>query len=120
MAASYCEKLDLTLAAYHARFDTAPAEVLDDADSASSAYHDRLTVAKTFTLAIEAAAQRHPAAEPLLVAAALLPPEPIPLFLLAEGRAALAEGLGKSLESRGLERAAAGKWVISSPACLPY
>ena len=100
MAASYCEELGLTLSAYHARFDAAPAEVLDDMDSTPKAYHDRLTVAKSFALAIDTAAQRHPAA-------ALLPPEPIPLFLFEDGRAQLAEGLGKTLESRGLERAVA-------------
>jgi hypothetical protein len=33
-----------------------------------------LTVVKTFALAIEEAAKLHPAAEPLIVRAALLPP----------------------------------------------
>ena len=107
MAAAYCEELGLSLAAYQARFAAAPAEVLDAADSAPAAYHDRLTVAKTFALAIEAAAKRHPAAEPLLVAAALLPPEPIPLFLFAEGRPKLADGLRRKLAGRGLEQAVA-------------
>jgi hypothetical protein len=54
---------------------------LDDADHAPADYHNRLTVAKTFELAIEAAAKLHRAAEPLIVHAALLTPEPIPLFL---------------------------------------
>jgi tetratricopeptide (TPR) repeat protein len=107
MAAAYCEELGLSLAAYHARFAATPAEVLDAADSAPADYHDRTTVAKTFALAIEAAARRHPAAEPLLVAAALLPPEPIPLFLFEEGRAKLADGLAALLDGRGLEQAVA-------------
>lgn len=107
MAAAYCEELGLPLATYGARFGAAPAEVLDDPDSAPVAYHDRLTVAKTFALAIEEAAKRHPAAEPLLVAAALLPAEPIPLFLFAEGRTKLADGLDGLLAGRGLERAVA-------------
>jgi tetratricopeptide (TPR) repeat protein len=74
---------------------------MDDPGSAPADYHDRMTVAKSFALAIGAAAERHPAAEPLLVAAALLPPEPIPLFLFDEGREKLAEGLGTLLEGRG-------------------
>ena len=56
MAAAYCEELGLTLAAYRQRLGGTPAEVLDDAGSAPAAYHDRLTVAKTFALAIEQAA----------------------------------------------------------------
>lgn len=107
MGAAYCEELGLSLAAYRARFDATPAEVMDDAEFAPADYHDRMTVAKTFSLAIDAAAERHPAAEPLLVAAALLPPEPIPLFLFEEGREKLADGLDTLLDSRGLERAVA-------------
>jgi tetratricopeptide (TPR) repeat protein len=107
MAAAYCEELGLSLSAYGERFAATPAEVMDDPDSAPADYHDRMTVAKTFGLAIDAAARRHPAAEPLLVAAALLPPEPIPLFLFDEGREKLAEGLGPLLEGRGRERAVA-------------
>ena len=37
----------------------------------------------------------------------MLPPEPVPLFLFSEGRSALAEGLGKNLEGRGIDRAVA-------------
>ena len=48
-------------------------------------------MAKTFALAIDAASKLHPAAEPLIVHAALLAPEPIPLFLFAEGREAFGE-----------------------------
>ena len=107
MAAAYCEELRLSLGTYLARFTASPAEVLDDAESAPAGYHDRLTAAKAFALAIEEAAKRHPAAEPLLVAAAMLPPEPVPLFLFSEGRSALAEGLGKNLEGRGIDRAVA-------------
>jgi hypothetical protein len=58
--------------------------VLDDKGGAPVEYHGGLTVAKTFALAIEEAAKLHPAAEPLIVYAALLGPEAIPLFLFAE------------------------------------
>jgi hypothetical protein len=83
-AAAYCERLDISLAEYRKRFDATPARLLDDARHAPAEYHDGLTVAKTFALAIEEAAKLHPAAEPLIVYAALLAPEPIPLFLFSE------------------------------------
>jgi hypothetical protein len=60
--------------------------MLDTERDARAEYHDKLTVAKTFALAIEEAAKLHPAAQPLIVRAALLAPEPIPLFIFAEGR----------------------------------
>lgn len=60
--------------------------MLDDARHAPAEYHGRLTGAKTLGLAIEEAAKLHAAAEPLIVHAALLAPEPIPLFLFSEAR----------------------------------
>jgi hypothetical protein len=51
-------------------------------------------LAKTFALAIDEAAKLHPASEPLLVHAALLTPEPIPVFLFAEARDQLRERVG--------------------------
>jgi tetratricopeptide (TPR) repeat protein len=106
-AAAYCEQLDMALADYHQRFDATPAKFLDDARHAPGEYHDGLTVAKTFALAIEKAAKLHAAAEPLIVHAALLAPEPIPLFLFAEGRAKLGEPLASALEEDGLIEAIA-------------
>jgi hypothetical protein len=85
-AAAYCERLDISLAEYRKRFDRTPVRFLDDARHAPSEYHDGLTVAKTFALAIDEAAKLHPAAELLIVHAALLAPEPIPLFLFSEAR----------------------------------
>src|SRR6266704_814515 len=70
-------------------------------------YHDGLTVAKTFALAIEEAAKLHPAAEPLIVHAALLAPEPIPLFLFAEAREKFGEPLSSLLAGDGLDEAVA-------------
>jgi len=64
---------------------------------APSEYHDGLTVAKTFALAIDEAAKLHPAAELLIVHAALLVPEPIPLFLFAEAREKFGEPLASAL-----------------------
>ena len=92
-AAAYCERLEISLAAYRKRFEAAPARLLDDARHAPAEYHDGRTVAKTFALAIEEAAKLHPAAEPLIVHAALLAPEPIPLFLFAEAREKFGEPL---------------------------
>jgi tetratricopeptide (TPR) repeat protein len=85
MAGSYCERIGMSFAEYRRRFDAEPARLLDSGKDAPAEYHDRLTVAKTFALAIDEAAKVHPAAELLIVLAALLAPEPIPLFLFREG-----------------------------------
>ena len=106
-AAAYCERLDVSLAEYRRRFQAAPARLLDDAKDAPSEYHDGLTVAKTFALAIEEAAKLHPAAEPLIVHAALLAPEPIPLFLFSEAREKFGEPLARQLAGDGLDEAVA-------------
>jgi tetratricopeptide (TPR) repeat protein len=106
-AAAYCERLEKSLADYRKRFEAAPARLLDDDRDAPAEYHDRLTVAKTFALAIEEAAKLHPAVEPLIVHAALLAPEPIPLFLFVEGREQLGEPLAAGLLDEGLDEAIA-------------
>ena len=106
-AAAYCERLDIPLGEYGRRFDIAPAKYLDDTRHASAEYHDGLTVAKTFALAIDEAAKVHPAAEPLFVHAALLAPEPIPLFLFKEAREEFGEPLASGLADEGLDEAVA-------------
>src|SRR5712691_3693176 len=106
-AAAYCERLDLSLAEYARRFAAEPARLLDTDRDAPAAYHDKLTVAKTFALAIDAASKLHPAAEPLIVYAALLAPEPIPLFLFAEGREKFGEPLCQLLAGDDLDEAVA-------------
>jgi hypothetical protein len=70
-AAAYCERLDISFADYAKRFEAAPGKFLDDERHAPAEYHDGLTVAKTFALAIDEAARLHPPAEPLIVHAAL-------------------------------------------------
>jgi TIR domain len=90
-AAAFCERLDVSLADYRERFETAPSRLLDDTRHAPTEYHDGRTVSRTFTLAIEEAAKLHPAAEALIGYAALLAPEPIPLFLFSEAREHLGE-----------------------------
>ena len=84
-----------------------PARMLDTERDAPAEYHDRLTVAKTFALAIDEAAKLHPGAEPLIVHAALLAPEPIPLFLFAEAREKFGEPLASVLADDGLDEAVA-------------
>jgi tetratricopeptide (TPR) repeat protein len=106
-AAAYCERLDVSLTEYRRRFEAAPARLLDDARHAPAEYHDGLTVAKTFALAIDEAAKLHPAAEPLIVHAALLAREPIPLFLFAEAREKLEEVLATALTGYGLDEVVA-------------
>jgi len=88
------------------RFEVAPTEIMDNPGDAPPEY-DRLTVAKAFTVAIDEAAKLHPAAEPLIVHAALLAPEPIPLFLFAGGREKFGEPLGTLLANGGLDEAVA-------------
>jgi tetratricopeptide (TPR) repeat protein len=106
-AAAYCETLDIALGEYARRFATTPAKYLDDARHAAGEYHDGLTVAKTFALAIDEAAKLHPAAEPLIVHAALLAPEQIPLFLFKEAAEKFGEPLASGLADEGLDEAVA-------------
>jgi class 3 adenylate cyclase/tetratricopeptide (TPR) repeat protein len=106
-SAAYCERLDISLAEYRKRFEVGPTRMLDDARHAPAEYHDGLTVAKTFALAIDEAAKLHPAAESLIVHAALLAPEPIPLFLFAEAREKLEDALATTLAGDGLDEAVA-------------
>jgi tetratricopeptide (TPR) repeat protein len=106
-AAAYCERLDISLADYCKRFEAAPVRFLDDARHAPAEYHDGLTVAKTFALAIEEAAKLHSAAEPLITHAAMLAPEPIPLFLFTEAREKFGEPLASALAGEGLDEAVA-------------
>ena len=84
-AAAYCERLFVTFADYMRRLAATPIKLLDTKKDAPLDYHDKLTVAKTFALAIDEAAKEHPAAEPLIVYAAQLAPEAIPLFLFSRG-----------------------------------
>ena len=51
-AASYCERLEVPLAEYHKRFGAEPTRLLNTEKDAPAEYHDQLTVAKTFSLAI--------------------------------------------------------------------
>jgi tetratricopeptide (TPR) repeat protein len=106
-AAAYCERLEIPLTEYLQRFRSAPGRLLDVTRDAPSDYYDRRTVAKTFALAIDEAGKLHAAAEPLIMHAALLAPDPIPLFLLAEGREKLGEPLAAALADEGLEEAIA-------------
>jgi tetratricopeptide (TPR) repeat protein len=106
-AAAYCDRLGISLADYQKRFEAAPDTLLDDQRDAATDYHDGRTVAKTFALAIDEAAKRHPAAEPLIVYAALLAPGPIPLFLLSEARTEFGEPIASALAEDGLDEAVA-------------
>ena len=106
-AAAYCERLTVSLADYHRRFEAAPVRLLNSPDDAPAEFHERLTVARAFALAIDQAAKLHPAAEPLIVHAALLAPEPIPLVLFSEGRSKFGEPMASQLAVDGLDEAVA-------------
>ncbi len=106
-AAAYCERLGISLADYLTRFGAMPVSLLDTGRDAPADYYDHMTVAKTFSLAIDEAAKLHPAVEQLIVYAALLAPEPIPLFLFSEAREHFGEPLASSLAGDGLDEAVA-------------
>ncbi len=105
-AAAYCERTGMPLAEYRRRFEATP-NLLDNVHDAAREYHDGLTVAKTFALAIDEAAKLHPAAEPLIVYAALLASEPVPLYLFSEGQLGFSEPFASQIKSDGLDEAIA-------------
>jgi tetratricopeptide (TPR) repeat protein len=104
---AYCERLGVSFVEYGRRFEAAPVPLLDDKRHTPREYNDGLTVAKSFALAIDEAAKLHSAAEPLIVHAALLAPEPIPLFLFADAREKFGEPLASELAGEGLDEAVA-------------
>jgi hypothetical protein len=104
-AAAYCERLGVPLSNYAMKFADEPGKYLDDAGNAPEQYHNGLTVSKTFALAINEAAKLHTAAETLITYVALLAPEPIPLFLFAEGRGKFSEPFASALAGDGLDEA---------------
>jgi tetratricopeptide (TPR) repeat protein len=106
-AAAYCERIGIPFVEYLSRFNAAPARLLDAEKDAPAEYHDRMTVAKTFALAIDEAAKLHPAAESLIVYAALLAAEPIPLYLFSETREKFGDPLASLLIDDGLDEAVA-------------
>jgi hypothetical protein len=93
-AGAYCERLHISIAEYCKRFEASPTRFMDDARHAPAEYG--MTVARTFALAIDESANQHPASEPFIVYAALLEPEPIPLFLFAEARDKFGEPLASA------------------------
>ena len=106
-AAAYCERLAISFADYAGRLAATPIKLLDAEKDAPLEYHDKLTVAKTFSLGIDEAAKLHPAAELLIFYAAQLESEPIPLFLFSEGREKFGEPLASDLAGDGLDEAVA-------------
>ena len=104
-AAAYCGRVGLSLGDYRKRFEAAPAKVLGIETDAPLKY--RMTAVKAFALAIDEAAKQHPAAEPLIFHAALLAPEPIPLYLFSEGRQKFRDPLATLIADDGLDEAVA-------------
>lgn len=106
-AAAYCERLGISFVDYLRRFEAMPAKLLNAEKDAPVEYHDQTTVAKTFALAIAEAAKLHPAAEQLILYAALLAPEPIPLFLFTEAGIKFGKPFALLLADDGLDEAVA-------------
>ena len=111
MAAAFCEQREISLAAYHERFQAQPNQFLSDEEYAPVEYGS--TVTKAFNLAIEAANSMHPAAEPLIVHIAMLPLRGVPIFLFFEGRERLEQPLASRLCDDGLEKAIAALRAFS-------
>ncbi len=106
-AAAYCDRIGISFGEYLGRFNAAPAKLLDAEKDAPADYHDRMTVAKTFALGIDEAAKLHPAAESLIVYAALLAAEPIPLYLFSEALHKFGKPFASLLNDDGLDEAVA-------------
>ena len=104
-AAAYCVRLGISFADYLRRFKSNPAKLLDAQKDAPFDYGR--TVATTFALAIDEATKLHPAAGSLIVYAALLAPEPIPMFLFSEAREEFGDPFASSLADEGLDEAVA-------------
>jgi tetratricopeptide (TPR) repeat protein len=104
-AAAYCERLQIRLAEYVQRFEVESKPLLDDAVDAPVDYYDKRTVAKTFSLAIEEAARLDDAVESLMMYAAVLPAEPIPLYLFKEAPMAFSEPTASKFSDERLEDA---------------
>jgi tetratricopeptide (TPR) repeat protein len=102
-AAAYCERLGISFADYLKRFEADPAKVFSAQNDAPYDYGK--TVTTTFALAIDEAAKLHIGAEPLIVYAALLASEPIPLYLFSEAREKFGEPLLSALADDGLDEA---------------
>jgi hypothetical protein len=90
-AAAYCEDLNVGFADYLKRFEAEPVVLLAEEEYAPQEHNDRQTVAKSFALGIEQAKERHPAAEALILYAAQLAAEPIPLYFFIQGGEKLGE-----------------------------
>jgi tetratricopeptide (TPR) repeat protein len=106
-AAAYCDRLGISLSEYLKRFNDTPVSLLDDSVHAPIDHNNRMTVARSFTLGIDEAKSKHPGAEPLIVYASLMAPEPIPIFLFAEARAKFDEPFASALADDGLDEAIA-------------
>jgi tetratricopeptide (TPR) repeat protein/transcriptional regulator with XRE-family HTH domain len=102
-AAAYCERLEISLREYRARFEARPVPFLDDVRDTPTDHNDGMTVAKSFTLAIEEAAKLDSAIEPLIMYVAILPPEPIPLFFFSEARQTFGEPLATNLAAENFD-----------------
>jgi hypothetical protein len=83
--------LNVGFADYLKRFEAEPVVLLAEEEYAPQEHNDRQTVAKSFALGIEQAKERHPAAEALILYAAQLAAEPIPLYFFIQGGEKLGE-----------------------------
>jgi len=108
-AAAFCERAEVTLGSYLDRFRARPQHGLDDTladrDNAPTDYHSRSTVATTFSLAIEEATAKDPAAGSVMALAAQFPVAAIPVYILARANTMLAASLSATKKPSEVDHA---------------
>jgi hypothetical protein len=100
-AAAFCEKLSVSLAEYTKRFDKQLIKLLSDERYAPIEH--RRSVAKTFSIAIDAATKLHSAAGQFILLVSLLGPHDIPLFVFEENYDRLPAPLKTAIQNGELE-----------------
>jgi tetratricopeptide (TPR) repeat protein len=106
-AAAYCDRLGVSLSEYLRLFSNTPVPFLDDTAHAPIDHNNRMTVARSFTLGIDEAKNKHSGAEQLIFCASLMAPEPIPLFFFSESRTKFDETFATALADNGVNEAIA-------------
>jgi tetratricopeptide (TPR) repeat protein len=99
-AAAYCDRLDIPLDEYLRRFRAAPVKAIDHDAVASPEYRNGLTVAKTFSLAIEAADALQAGTADFVSYVAMLSLSYVPVRLFMEAPALFPEPLSSALRAQ--------------------
>ncbi len=97
-AAAYCQTTGVSFSEYLHRFEAKKLAFLSDEKFAPLSYRGGLSVAGTFTLAIEEATKKlHGAAAGFMAHLSMVGPEPVPLFLFEKSHENFPDPLGHAL-----------------------